>query len=64
MAACVLNEENKDLMYRIVLHRSINILDLDLYNTARNAFDVGNSIMRASERGLGPGNRDFLCPVK
>jgi len=28
------------------------------------AFDAGKSIMRASERGLGPGNRDFFGPCE
>ncbi len=36
----------------------------DLYGPTRNAFDAGKSITRASGRGLGPGNRDFLGPVK
>jgi hypothetical protein len=30
----------------------------------RSAFDADKSITRASGRGLGPGNRDFLGPVK
>jgi hypothetical protein len=34
----------------------------DLHGPKRNAFDVGNSITRASGRGLGPGNQ--VGPVK
>ncbi len=34
----------------------------DLYSPIRNAFDAGKSITRASGRGLGPENRDFLGP--
>ncbi len=30
--------------------------------TVSNAFDAGKYITRASGRGLGPGNRDFLAP--
>ncbi len=29
-----------------------------------NAFDAGKSIMRASERGFGPGNWDFFGPCE
>jgi hypothetical protein len=36
----------------------------DLYGPVRNAFDAGKSVTRASGRGLGLGNRDFLGPVK
>jgi hypothetical protein len=46
-------------------HVSINVKisylwTFDLYGPVRNAFDAGNSIMRASGRGLSPGNRDFF----
>jgi hypothetical protein len=37
---------------------------VDLYGPVRNAFDGDKSIARASGRGLGPGNGDFLGPVK
>jgi hypothetical protein len=36
----------------------------DLYGLVRNAFDTRKSITRASGRGLGLGNGDFLRPVK
>jgi hypothetical protein len=36
----------------------------DLYGSVRNILDACRSISWASERGLGPGNRDFLSPVK
>jgi hypothetical protein len=36
----------------------------DLYGPVFNAFDGSRSITRASGRGLGPGNREFLGPVK
>jgi hypothetical protein len=36
----------------------------DLYSPVRNVFDACRSIKRASGRGLGPGNRKFLGPVK
>ncbi len=36
----------------------------ELYGPVRYAFDAGKSITRASGWGLGPGNRDFLGPVK
>jgi hypothetical protein len=36
----------------------------ELYGPVRDVFDVGRSITRASGKGLGPGNRDFLGPVK
>ncbi len=40
------------------------LLTYDLYGPIHNFFDVGKSIMRASGRGLGPGNQDFFGPVK
>ncbi len=36
----------------------------DLNGPVCNAFDAGKYITRASGRGLGPGNQDFLGPVK
>ncbi len=39
-------------------------LQYDLYGPVRNGFDAGRSITRASGRGLGPGNRDFLGPCE
>ncbi len=35
----------------------------DLRGPVRKAFDKVNSITRASGRGLGPGNRDFLGTI-
>ncbi len=32
----------------------------DLYSLVSNVFDACRSITRASERGLGPGNRDII----
>ncbi len=42
----------------------IAIWTYDLYGPVRHAFDAGKSITWARGRGLGPGNRDFLGPVK
>jgi hypothetical protein len=36
----------------------------DVYGPVRNTFHAVKSITRASGRGLGPGNQDFLGPVK
>jgi hypothetical protein len=36
----------------------------DLYRPVHNVFDACRSITRASRRGLGPGNRELLGPVK
>jgi hypothetical protein len=36
----------------------------DLHSPVRNVFDACRSIKRASGRGLGPGNGEFLGPVK
>jgi hypothetical protein len=36
----------------------------DLYSPVLNVFDACIAITRASGRGLGPGNREFLGPVK
>ncbi len=36
----------------------------DLYSPVHNVLDACISIMRASGRGLGPGSREFLGPVK
>jgi hypothetical protein len=47
-----------------IIYLNINYLcTYDLYGPVRNVFDAGRYIIRASGRGLGPGNWEFLGPV-
>jgi hypothetical protein len=52
------------LQVRLIKTGNSYLWTYDLYGPVRNAFDAGNSITRASGRGLGPGDLDFLGPVK
>jgi hypothetical protein len=40
------------------------LLNYDLYGPVRNVLDADKCITRTNGRGWGPGNRDFLGPVK
>ncbi len=50
--------------YKIRLYKNSYLCTYDLHGPVLNVFDACRSIKRARGRGLGPGNREFLGPVK
>jgi hypothetical protein len=54
----------KDQIFNFFIIGNSYLSIYDLYGLVSNDFDAAASITRASERGLGPGNRDFIGPVK
>ncbi len=64
-AAFVISIRAYSSSYTVVKKKYFSYLcTYDLYGPVRNVVDACIYITRASGRGLGPGNREFLGPVK